>query len=143
MREARNELEGSLAPRLEQRDKAVDQLEGERGEEEKQVEEWVDHPGGQVASEVVSLEVNTPTCHNLTKVAAVVRRGSTVQITRQIRFCKVTWRLASTSSWKKSFALNVLSYTFTTVGVLLLLFIFLNHQPDFTMATCSASGVPG
>ena len=102
MREARNELEGSLAPRLEQRDKAVDQLEGERGEEEKQVEEWVDHPGGQVAS-----EVNTPTCHNLTKVAAVVRRGSTVQITRQIRFCNVTWRLASTSSWKKSVALNI------------------------------------
>ena len=113
MREARNELEGSLAPRLEQRDKAVDQLEGERGEEEKQVEEWVDHPGGQVAS-----EVNTPTCHNLTKVAAVVRRGSTVQITRQIRFCNVTWRLASTSSWKKSFALNVKSYTLTTFGVL-------------------------
>ena len=93
MREARKELEGSLAPRLEQRDKAVDQLEGERGEEEKQVEEWVDHPGGQVAS-----EVNTPTCHNLTKVAAVVRRGSTVQITRQIRFCNVTWRLASSSA---------------------------------------------
>ena len=113
MREARNELEGSLAPRLEQRDKAVDQLEGERGEEEKQVEEWVDHPGGQVAS-----EVNTPTCHNLTKVAAVVRRGSTVQITRQIRFCNVTCRFASTSSWKKSFALNVKSYTLTTFGVL-------------------------
>ena len=101
MREARNELEGSLAPRLEQRDKAVDQLEGERGEEEKQVEEWVDHPGGQVASEVkpfVSFEVNTPTCHNLTKVAAVVRRGSTVQITRQIRFCNVTCRFASSSA---------------------------------------------
>ena len=61
----------------------------------------MDHPGGQVASEVkpfVSLEVNTPTCHNLTKVAAVVRRGSTVQITRQIRFCNVTWRLASSSA---------------------------------------------
>ena len=39
MREARKELEGSLAPRLEQRENAVDQLEGERGEEEKQVEE--------------------------------------------------------------------------------------------------------
>ena len=125
MREARNELEGSLAPRLEQRDKAVDQLEGERGEEEKQVEEWVDHPGGQVAS-----EVNTPTCHNLTKVAAVVRRGSTVQITRQIRFCKVTCRLASTSSWKKSFALNVKIYTFTTV-VVLLLFMFLKTPARF------------
>ena len=93
----------------------------------------MDHPGGQVASEVkpfVSLEVNTPTCHNLTKVAAVVRRGSTVQITRQIRFCNVTWRLASTSSWKKSFALNVDSYTLTSVRVLLL-FIFLKTPARF------------
>ena len=31
MREARKELEGSLAPRLEQREKAVDQLEGRGG----------------------------------------------------------------------------------------------------------------
>ena len=93
----------------------------------------MDHPGGQVASEVkpfVSFEVNTPTCHNLTKVAAVVRRGSTVQITRQIRFCKVTWRLASTSSWKKSFALNIESYTLTRVRVLLL-FIFLKTPARF------------
>ena len=49
MREARKELEGNLAPRLEQREKAVDQLEGEREEEEeKQREEWeASQPGGQ------------------------------------------------------------------------------------------------
>ena len=49
-REGREEREGRRAPRFEQNEKAVDQLEGERGEVEKQREEWEAQPGGQPPS---------------------------------------------------------------------------------------------
>ena len=47
--EGREEGEGRRAPRFEQKEKAVDQFEGERGEEEKQEEEEEreTQPGGQ------------------------------------------------------------------------------------------------
>ena len=86
----------------------MDQLEGEREEEEeKQREEWeASQPGGQPPSSsfrltFVSLE-KTPTCQSLSKVAAVVSKGNTVQITRQILFCSVTCRLASSSASNKN-----------------------------------------
>ena len=81
----------------------MDQLEGGREEEEKQREEWeASQPGGQpppsrFGLRFVSLE-KTPTCQSLSKVAAVVSKGNTVQITRQILFCSVTCRFASSSA---------------------------------------------
>ena len=69
----------------------MDQLEGERGEEEKQREEWEgSQPGGQTPPSWSVSPEKIPTCQSLSKVAAVVSKGNTVQITRQILFCRVT-----------------------------------------------------